>query len=59
MGNKVRVKARSSRGSGSDEAMTGLKQILIENYADTVAEYDKLSDADKNECNEILGSLAS
>ena len=40
MGNKVRVKARSSRGSGTDEAINSLKQILIEHYTDTKAEYD-------------------
>ena len=42
MGNKVRVRARQTRGSGADAARDGLQFILVENYDDTKANYDAL-----------------
>ena len=58
MGNKVRVKARQTRGSGADEAIAGLKQVLVESYDDTKAEYDALPDDEQAKFDDILGSLA-
>ena len=58
MGNRVRVKARQTRGSGVDESIEGLRQILVEDYDATKAEYDELSDDDKGKFDQVLGNLA-
>ena len=57
MGNRVRVKARQTRGTGVDESIQGLRQILVENYDSTKAEYDELSDDDRAKFDEVLGDL--
>ena len=56
MGNKVRVRARQTRGSGVDAARDGLQFILVENYDDTKANYDKLSQEHQEKFDEIMGA---
>ena len=38
--------------------MDGLKQLLVESYDDTKAEYDALDDEQKAKFDAVLGSLA-
>ena len=57
MGNKVKVRARQTRGAGTD-AQAGLAEMLVTNYAETKAEYDKLNDDEKAAFDTILGDLA-
>ena len=58
MGNKVKAKARHTRGSGNEEALAGLQGILVTNYEDTKAEYDALEDDWKARFDTVLGELA-
>ena len=55
MGNKVRVRARQTRGSGADAARDGLQFILVENYDDTKENYDKLDEAQRAQFDAIMG----
>merc|ERR1719222_478136 len=58
MGNKVRVKARQTRGSGTPDAYQSLKEILVDNYDNTKVEYDALDDETKAKFDEVLGGLS-
>ena len=58
MGNKVKVRARQTRGSGKDEALEALKQILCTDYDETMAEYQALDDNWKGQFDAVLGDLA-
>ena len=55
MGNKVRVRARQTRGGGANEAENALKDILVDQYDDTKANYDKLNEEEKAEFADIIG----
>ena len=59
MGNKVRVRARASRGTGIDESLQGLKQLLVEDYDNTKAEYDALNDDHRAQFDAVLGDLSA
>ena len=55
MGNKVRVRARQTRGSGLDAARDGLQYILVENYDDTKQNYDRLAAEHQQRFDQIMG----
>ena len=40
MGNKVKVRARQTRGSGNDDAQIALNDLLVNQYDNTKSEYD-------------------
>ena len=58
MGNKVRVRARATRGAEADEALAGLSQILCQNYDTTKNEYDALETDWKVKFDIVLGDLS-